>query len=69
MSLWHCYDSLSGESFEVNGSDEDEIIVAVEDYIRDGIDSDTGSVGYDVTATAVDGSEFVITGEVSPAAE
>lgn len=66
MSLWHCADRLSGERFEVRGRDESDIGQAVEDYIRDGIDTDTGTVAYDVTCTAVDGSEYVFSGEVTP---
>lgn len=67
MSLWHCCDRMSGERFEVHGSDEATIQEAVEAYIREGIDTDTGSVGYDVAATAVDGSEHFFSGTVQPA--
>lgn len=66
MSLWHCYDGLSGERFEVHGDDEETIQAAVEAYIQDGIDADTGAVDYDVTATAVDGSEYSFSGTVDP---
>lgn len=69
MSMWHCYDGLSGERFEVHGDDEETVREAVEDYIRDGIDADTGAVGYDVTAVAVDGSEYSLEGIVSPDVE
>lgn len=69
MSLWHCHDRGSGERFEVHGSDEATIQEAVEAYIRDGIDADTGEVEYDVLATAVDGSEYCLSGTVSPVAE
>lgn len=66
MSLWHCYDRCSGERFEVNGSDEETIQAGIEAYIQAGIDADTGTVDYDVTATAVDGSEYTISGTVDP---
>jgi hypothetical protein len=64
MSLWNCHDRCSGERFEVHGSDEDAIRQEVEAYIRDGIDADTGSVDYDVVATAADGSEYHFDGTV-----
>jgi len=66
MSLWNCHDRCSGERFEVHGSDEDTIRQGVEAYIREGIDADTGSVYYNVTATAVDGSEYSFAGTVKP---
>lgn len=66
MSLWHCHDRMSGERFEVHGANTDEIQESVEEYIRDGIDHDTGTVGYDVTCTAVDGNEHNFMGEVEP---
>lgn len=65
MALWHCLDRLSGERFEVHGADEEEIDAAVRAYIRSGIDADTGDVAYDVLATAINGNEHVIDGEVS----
>ena len=68
MSMWHCYDGLSGERFEVHGSDEATIREGIEAYIREGIDADTGSVDYDVTATAIDGSEHSFSGTVQPVA-
>lgn len=68
MSMWHCYDRCSGERFEVHGGDEDAIRQGVEAYIREGIDTDTGSVDYDVEATAVDGSSYHFAGTVEPVA-
>jgi hypothetical protein len=67
MSMWNCHDRCSGERFEVYGSDEEAIQKAVEAYIQEGIDADTGSVDYDVTATAIDGSEYSFDGTVEPA--
>lgn len=69
MSLWHCHDRCSGERFEVHGSDEETVQEAVEAYIREGIDADTGDVEYDVLATAVDGSEYCLGGTVGPVAD
>lgn len=63
---WNCRDKMSGEQFEVRGHDESEIIAAIEDYICSGIDPDTGSVQYDVTCTAVDGSTLNLAGVVEP---
>lgn len=66
MSLWCCHDRLSGEQFEVHGGCEDDLATAVEKYISEGIDSDTGPVEYAVTCTAVDGSEYAFRGTVAP---
>ena len=66
MAMWHCLDRCSGERFTVRGGDEDAAADAVEAYIRDGIDDDTGEVDYDVVATAVDGSEYSLSGTVRP---
>jgi hypothetical protein len=67
MATWHCHDRLSGERFEVHGSSEEQVEAATREYLAAGIDDDAGAVEYDVIATAVDGSEYVFAGEVSPA--
>lgn len=54
-----CYDRLSGERFEVSGEDP---VSEIERYIREGIDSDTGRVGYEVECD--DGTYYE--GEVDP---
>ena len=64
MALWHCFDRFSGDRFEVHGSDEESIGKAIEAYIMEGIDGDDGEVGYDVQATAIDGSEYIFTGTI-----
>ena len=69
VRTWHCLDRCSGELFEVHGSDEETIQAAVEAYIREGIDADTGDVEYDVHASAIDGSEYSLSGMVSPVVE
>ena len=65
MALWHCWDRLSGERWEENCG-EDDLSAAVKQYIAAGIDQDTGDVDYDVLATAVDGSEHVLSGRANP---
>ena len=62
---WHCVDSLSGERFSVIAVDDD-IESRVVEYIRAGIDEDTGIVGYDVTCTRDDGRELHFSGECIP---
>lgn len=53
-----CYDKMSGEVFEIPGLD---CQTEIEQWVRDGIDEDTGIVGYDVDTD--DGENY--TGEVS----
>jgi hypothetical protein len=65
-SDWQCFDRLSGETFEVCGDDEHSVRSAVETYIQDGIDTDTGEVDYDVVATAHGGRSYSLSGTVSP---
>lgn len=40
-----CYDKLSGETFEVEGVD---VAAEIRQWVADGIDADSGVVGYDV---------------------
>jgi hypothetical protein len=68
-SDWQCFDRLSGETFEVCGDDEHSVRSAVETYLQDGIDTDTGEVDYDVVATAYDGRSYNLSGTVSPVDE
>jgi hypothetical protein len=42
----NCHDSLSGETFAVR--DGENIVQRIADYIRDGIDADSGTVAYRV---------------------
>lgn len=65
MALWHCWDRISGDRWEERCSSDD-LPGAVEAYIDAGIDTDTGAVDYNVLATAVDGSEYVISGTATP---
>lgn len=55
-----CVDGLSGERFAihvVDGGDEHEVRDAIESYITDGLDRDSGAVDYDVDTD--DGRNFV----------
>lgn len=51
-----CRDSLSGEEFEVADGSDAEVEASIVEYIRDGIDSDSGTVEYRVTTS--DGRYF-----------
>ena len=55
-----CYDSLSGETFEIDGR---EIIAEIEQWVADGIDLDSGLTEYDVYAE--NGTNYI--GVVDPA--
>ena len=66
IMTYACHDQISGERFSVHVDDVDELEDAVEEYIRDGIDADTGSVAYDVVATDGDGNIVSLSGVVDP---
>lgn len=51
-----CLDRPSGERFSVPAGDDTAIVAAIEEYIRAGIDGDTGTVAYDVETD--DGRHF-----------
>ncbi len=66
VMTYTCYDQISGERFLVDVTDVDELEDAVEEYVRAGIDADTGSVAYDVVATDGDGNIVSLSGVVDP---
>lgn len=56
---WVCFDRLSGERFTVLATDE-RLQAKVEEYIRAGLDADSGAVAYEVDCTGpVTGSVFL----------